>query len=97
MCHQKKEPGASFSSFGNRRRMIARSRSPARPATIAQVRHDVIGGGPLKYRREADGSYALYSIGWNMKDDGGEAAFNKEGAVDIQNGDWIWRCRVKAG
>jgi tetratricopeptide (TPR) repeat protein len=67
------------------------------PQFIAQVRHDVIGGGPLKYRREADGSYALYSIGWNMKDDGGEAAFNKEGAVDIQNGDWIWRCRVKAG
>ena len=58
--------------------------------------HDVIGGKPLKYRRDADGSFVLYSIGWNEKDDGGEVASNTDGTVDLQNGDWIWRSAAKA-
>jgi hypothetical protein len=66
------------------------------PQFIAKVPHDLIGGKPLKYRREADDSYILYSIGWNEKDDGGEVAFNTDGSVDLQNGDWIWRCAAKA-
>jgi hypothetical protein len=66
------------------------------PQFIAKVPHDVIGGQPLKYRREADGSFVLYSVGWNEKDDDGEAAFNQDGSVDIQNGDWVWRCGAKA-
>jgi hypothetical protein len=66
------------------------------PQFIAKVPHDVIGGEPLKYRREADGAFVLYSVGWNEKDDDGEAAFNQDGSVDIQNGDWVWRGKAKA-
>jgi hypothetical protein len=66
------------------------------PQFIAKVPHDVIGGQPMKYRREADGSFVLYSVGWNEKDDDGEAAFNTDGSVDIQNGDWVWRSAAKA-
>jgi tetratricopeptide (TPR) repeat protein len=66
------------------------------PEFIAKVPHDVIGGQPLKYRREADGSYVLYSVGWDEEDDGGEAAFNQDGTVDVQHGDWVWRSAAKA-
>ena len=66
------------------------------PQFIAKVPHDVIGGQPLKYRREADGSFVLYSVGWNQTDDGGVAGFGKDGAVDIQSGDWVWRYPAKA-
>jgi len=66
------------------------------PQFIAKVPHDAIGGQPLKYRREADGLFALYSVGWNEKDDGGVAGLDKDGVVDIQSGDWVWRCGAKA-
>jgi hypothetical protein len=66
------------------------------PQFIAKVPHDVIGGQPLKYRRTPEGAFLLYSVGWNEKDDGGVAAFDKEGAVDLQSGDWIWRAGAKA-
>jgi hypothetical protein len=66
------------------------------PQFITKVPHDAIGGKPLKYHREADGSFVIYSVGWNEKDDGGEAAFNPDGSVDLQNGDWVWRSAAKA-
>ena len=63
------------------------------PQFIAKVPHDVIGGQPLKYRRAADGQFALYSIGWNEKDDGGVVVFKKgtKPSVDLDQGDWVWR------
>jgi hypothetical protein len=67
------------------------------PQFIAKVPHDIIGGQPLKYRREADGQFVLYSIGWNEKDDGGVVAFTKgkTPSLDIANGDWVWRYPAK--
>jgi hypothetical protein len=47
--------------------------------------HDIIGGQSLKYRRTADGSFLLYSVGWNEKDDGGMAGKTRE------EGDWVWQ------
>lgn len=63
------------------------------PAFISTVPHDVIDGGPLKYRREADGNFVLYSVGWNETDDGGTLVFKKGSSpeVDISEGDWGWR------
>ena len=55
-------------------------------------------GAPLKYRREADGGFALYSVGLNRVDDQG-----KPGSLDkdwrgvqsdsprLDEGDWVWR------
>jgi hypothetical protein len=69
------------------------------PQFIAHVPHDVIGGGPLKYRRSQDGQFVLYSIGWNETDDGGVVAhydpYNKNGAPNINQGDWVWRYPAK--
>ncbi len=56
-----------------------------RPQFIQNIPHDVIDGGPLKYRRTDDGQFILYSIGWNESDDGGKSAMG-----DIGRGDWLW-------
>jgi len=65
------------------------------PQSIEKVPHDVIRGGPLHYRRNDDGQFVLYSVGWNEKDDGGVVAlggpFGKSGDVNINQGDWVWR------
>jgi hypothetical protein len=67
------------------------------------VPQDVIGGGPLKYRRTDAGRFILYSIGWNGKDDGGVTAYGtggseprfifgeRSGAPRFEEGDWVWR------
>ncbi len=67
------------------------------PQFIAEVPHDIIGGGPLHYHRTDDGQFILYSVGWNGTDDGGQIAFKghsgnaKHSLVDSEHGDWVWR------
>ena len=70
------------------------------PQFMEKLPHDVITGQPLKYRRTEDGYYAIYSVGWNERDDGGVTGF-KKGAADVpvkkgehdvpEEGDWVWR------
>ncbi len=62
------------------------------PRFISQLPHDVITGQPLKYRRNTDGSFILYSVGWNETDDGGIVAMKKGStpSVDLDAGDWVW-------
>jgi hypothetical protein len=61
------------------------------PGLMKAVPRDVIGGEPLPYRRTDNGQYLLYSVGWNVKDDGGQVGLGKNGQWDIQQGDWVWR------
>jgi hypothetical protein len=61
------------------------------PQFIATLPHDIINGQPLHYRREADGRFVLYSVGWNETDDGGQVALKKGGSVDQEKGDWVWK------
>jgi hypothetical protein len=70
------------------------------PQFMEKLPHDVITGQPLKYRRTEDGHYAIYSVGWNEKDDGGVTGFKKgaadepvkKGGHDVpEEGDWVWR------
>jgi hypothetical protein len=70
------------------------------PQFMEKVPHDIITGQPLKYSLTADGHYAIYSVGWNEKDDGGMTGFRK-GEADVpvkkaendapEEGDWVWR------
>jgi hypothetical protein len=61
------------------------------PKFIPKLPHDLIDGQPLRYRR-ADGSFVLYSVGWNEKDDGGTVVFTKdERSANWNEGDWVWR------
>ena len=66
------------------------------PQFIAKDPHDVIGGQPLKYRREANDQFVLYSVGWNETDDGGVVGFSSKGqSLDNSKGDWVWRYPAK--
>ena len=61
------------------------------PQFIEKLPHDIINGQPLHYRRTEAGQFVLYSVGWNEKDDGGQVAFAKNGSVDREQGDWVWK------
>ena len=67
---------------------------------MEKLPHDIITGKPLKYKRTENGHYAIYSVGWNEKDDGGTAGIKKgesdvpirKGEHDVpEEGDWVWR------
>jgi hypothetical protein len=62
------------------------------PACIDAVPHDIINGQPYHYRMNADGTFLLYSVGWNQTDDGGSFALRKDNpnAIDYEQGDWVW-------
>jgi hypothetical protein len=40
-----------------------------------------------KYRRTDNGSFVLWSVGWNEKDDGGVPG---KTLFDEKQGDWVW-------
>jgi hypothetical protein len=54
------------------------------PQFITAIPHDFIGGQPPHYRRASGGTFTLYSIGWNGRDNGGARGQSNT------DGDWIW-------
>ncbi len=62
------------------------------PACIDELPHEVMNGEPYHYQLNADGTFLLYSVGWNLKDDGGKLIFKQNGTnmIDYENGDWVW-------
>ena len=54
------------------------------PQFIAAIPRDIIDGQSLHYRRAAHGTFILYSIGWNGRDDGGVRG------QSFAEGDWVW-------
>jgi hypothetical protein len=58
------------------------------PRFLARLPNDVITGDPPRYRRADDGQFALYSVGWNEKDDGGTPG---NSWFDEKQGDWLWQ------
>jgi hypothetical protein len=49
---------------------------------------EIVNGEPYHYRHLADGSFVLYSVGADMKDDGGEI---DPSATENKQKDWVWR------
>ena len=45
------------------------------PAFLSHVPNDLMDGKPLRYRLEPDGSFLLYSVGEDGKDDGGDPTY----------------------
>jgi len=60
------------------------------PAFLQKIPFDAMSGKPLHYRLKDDGTFLLYSVGSNGKDDGGEVVLQKNGRVDLKQGDWVW-------
>lgn len=46
------------------------------PQFINAIPHDLIGGKLPRYRRNPDGTFLLYSTGWDQKDHGGDPKFD---------------------
>src|SRR5204863_3864 len=62
------------------------------PRYLRSVPRDLIDGKPMRYQRTDDGSFLLYSIGWNEQDDHGEPGFVATGRnLEPKTGDWVWR------
>ena len=66
------------------------------PEFLASVPLDTVDGQPLRYRRNANGTFLLYSVGANGVDDGGNPALEKgvmSSGFGWQNPhalDWVW-------
>jgi hypothetical protein len=66
------------------------------PKFFSAVPLDPVDGQPLRYRRNADGTFLLYSVGENGKDDGGDPSLGKgfeSQSIQWQNPhalDWVW-------
>ena len=56
------------------------------PQFLDTIPHDVIGGQPLHYCRAPEGTFVLYSVGWNGRDDGGV----RGKPWPNTDGDWLW-------
>jgi len=63
------------------------------PAHLPAIPKDVMDGGPLRYRRTADGGYELWSLGVNRVDD--QAATDPRKSQRDQP-DWVWRLPAAA-
>jgi hypothetical protein len=62
------------------------------PQFLPGIPNDLFDGQPLRYNKNADGTYLLYSIGWNGRDDGGVAARTNSNVprANPNAGDWVW-------
>jgi hypothetical protein len=62
------------------------------PACIDALPHDIMNGEAYHYRLNADGTFLLYSVGWNQADDGGKVVMKTDSPTsrDDSQGDWVW-------
>ena len=66
------------------------------PEFVPSVPLDPVDGQPLRYLANADGTFLLYSVGENGKDDGGDPSLEKGvtgSNFNWQNPhalDWVW-------
>lgn len=58
------------------------------PAFLPALPRDVMNGEPLPYRRNDDGGYTLYSVAWNLQDDGG--VIDPKVVHWKKQADWVW-------
>ena len=60
------------------------------PALLPEVPVDPFTGKPLVYRREGKG-FIVYSLGSNLKDDGGRSTWEITQLVMEKDDDWVWK------
>ncbi|MDX2227361.1 MAG: hypothetical protein SFY92_09770, partial [Verrucomicrobiae bacterium] len=62
------------------------------PQFIESLPLDPVDGKPLRYKWLSKDSYLLYSLGYNMADDGGTRSAKPDDPF-APNGDWVWSIR----
>lgn len=58
------------------------------PTYLSKMPIDWFVAKPMQYRKQNDGTYLLYSVGVNLKDDGGQPG--EKGGLFTQTGDVVW-------
>lgn len=58
------------------------------PAYLTKLPVDWFVAKPMQYRKRSDGTYLLYSVGVDLKDDGGQPG--EKGGLFTQTGDMVW-------
>jgi hypothetical protein len=56
------------------------------PAYGSSLPRDVMNGEDYHYKIMPDASYRLYSVGWNLIDDGGRWDYGN----NVEDPDWVW-------
>ena len=64
------------------------------PAFLSAVPTDRMDGKPLRYRREGEKAFTLWSVGEDLKDDGGDATWSEERAKSLNPQWWLARDAV---
>lgn len=62
------------------------------PEFIPGIPAEIVNGEPYRYRRSEDGSFVLYSVGADLRDDGGVLAPKLSAS---KQADWVWRYPAK--
>ena len=65
------------------------------PTYLPRLPYDIVDGKPLRYRLQANGSFVLYSIGEDARDDGGDTRPSETVSPRYPNSltpglDWVW-------
>lgn len=77
--------------YRHRHQMYPASLGEMVPELLAEVPRDFMDGQPLRYRRKADGQFALWSVGEDLKDDEGDATFQNARIGSFLRGrDMVW-------
>jgi len=61
------------------------------PTFMATIPQDIVNGKPLRFQRE-DKGFRLYSVGWDLKDEGGRLGWTHDPKPSLEPaiGDWPW-------
>lgn len=65
------------------------------PELLKNTPRDLMDGQPLRYQARADGSFTLYSVGEDLRDNGGDplpgaGKTSSQSAQNWQGQDWVW-------
>lgn len=78
--------------FRQKRGAYPESLAELSPEFIAEIPAEVVNGDPYRYRRTKDGLFLLYSVGTDLRDDGGVV---NPALRPSKQPDWIWSYPAK--
>jgi len=64
--------------------------SELEPNQIEKLPKDLMSKTDFHYERQSKDSFRLWSVGWNLKDDGGTVVKRGSNTLDFYEGDWAW-------
>jgi len=63
------------------------------PAELSALPHDVMNGELFHYQLDTDGGYRIWSVGWDLRDDGGKTDPKRNARQQL---DWVWNMPAPA-